>query len=639
MKATPLPPPLMPIPSTSSTSHSIWPRLTFTQGVLLGQLSMVVLAVLFLRYVVFEDPDQAKREKERISSGENQSTTNTATEGELSRRKKRRRMRTNTETKLNNSTSNGPLNSTTSATDSATSILNSLSYDLSSHSPESLDWLNVLIAQLLSSYRLLASNHLAGGARGLIEEALNRKVRPHPSATTEEVEDEGGSAGLIGLDEIEVEEVELGEGFPQLSDARVRPSGNEGEGLRVELDLDYTDKVSLSLSTRVVMNFPRPRFAVLPVSLSLTLQRFSGTVTIELPTPTTTVSPEPPSSSDGAPAPSHPHQHPSIHLSLHPDFTLDLSTSSLLGSRAKLEDVPKVEQLLNARIRSVIQDRVVWPGRVEIALPGIHPHQHQHHHSHQRNESETVPGGAGGGGGDMSFEAVDDWTVVDRPHPLACPNENLPSSFSISDFKHREADSEDEDDEDDSEPLLRQQQQHRPLSPLQRRSGFLSSTPPLTSDPTLKLAQETTRDDHKEEVESNGSTETPSVDFGDPEGPTISLHPKIRNRSSQSQSQSQSQQPSSSSRIRKELNLENLKYLDQSFKNRSQSGGGGGKGRPSSPTESFPGYFPGTRTPGGLATGVGVGLTAGGTAGGGGGTTGTGTRFRGNIGGVGLSSR
>lgn len=63
-----------------------------------------------------------------------------------------------------------------------------------------------------------------------MEEALNKRVRPTPSNGTTEVED-GSSAGLIGLDEIEVEEVELGEGFPQLSDARVRPSGNDGEGL------------------------------------------------------------------------------------------------------------------------------------------------------------------------------------------------------------------------------------------------------------------------------------------------------------------------------------------------------------------------------------------------------------------------
>lgn len=128
---------------------------------------------------------------------------------------------------------------------------------------------------------------------------------------------------------------------------------------RVEVDLDYTDHVSLDISTCVVVNFPRPRFAVLPIRLGLTLERFSGTLTLELPSPLSTTS-----STIG-------HTHPTLNLSLHPDFTLDLSTTSLLGSRAKLQDVPKVEQLILARIRGWIQDRVVWPGRVQVALPGL----------------------------------------------------------------------------------------------------------------------------------------------------------------------------------------------------------------------------------------------------------------------------
>lgn len=108
------------------------------------------------------------------------------------------------------------------------------------------------------------------------------------------------------------------------------------------------------------MNFPRPRFAILPISLSLTLTRFSGTLSLELPSLASSLAP-----------PHFPHSHPTLLFSLHPDFTLNLSITSLLGSRAKLQDIPKVEQLILSRIRSFIQDRIVWPGRVEVSLPGV----------------------------------------------------------------------------------------------------------------------------------------------------------------------------------------------------------------------------------------------------------------------------
>lgn len=288
------------------------------------------------------------------------------------------------------------------ATLSAAALLGSLSYDLSTHAPESLDWLNVLSAQLISSYRSLAASHASGGARALVEEALNRRT----GGTEEGAE---AAQGMIGLDFVEVDEVELGEGYPALSDARVRPSGVGGESVvsrdrclwlsrlradllplrtqRVELDVDYIDTVVLSVSTRVVLNLPRPRFAVLPISLSLTLERFSGTLTVELPPPS--LAPAHPPSSSAEPH-HHQHAHPSVHLSLHPDFELQLATSSLLGSRAKLQDVPKIEQLLVARIRAAIQDRVVWPGRVEVALPGLsRDKSHHHHHARQSTHAEA----------------------------------------------------------------------------------------------------------------------------------------------------------------------------------------------------------------------------------------------------------
>ncbi|KAL8278167.1 hypothetical protein RQP46_009340 [Phenoliferia psychrophenolica] len=300
------------------------PTFSFTQGVLLGQASFVVLAVIFLKYVVFEDPQLARLQPQAKAD---------------QRKTKRHR------SKASLPTSESPI----------PALLSQLGYDLPTHPPETTDWLNVLLAQTLVAYRLLVNNSTAGngGAKGLMEEMLNRKGNAEGSL------DEGpDQPGLVGIDAILVSEVEVGDKFPVLSNARVRPSGGSG-GVRVEVDLDYTDHVSLDISTCVVVNFPRPRFAVLPIRLGLTLERFSGTLTLELPSPLSSTA-----STIG-------HTHPTLNVSLHPDFTLDLSTTSLLGSRAKLQDVPKVEQLILARIRGWIQDRVVWPGRVQVALPGL----------------------------------------------------------------------------------------------------------------------------------------------------------------------------------------------------------------------------------------------------------------------------
>lgn len=84
----------------------------------------------------------------------------------------------------------------------------------------------------------------------------------------------------------------LGNAYPLLSSARIRPSDGSGHIVRpvaiisqaatdlqrAEVDIDYTDSVSFSVSTAVLINFPRPRFAVLPVSLGVELVSIGGTV-------------------------------------------------------------------------------------------------------------------------------------------------------------------------------------------------------------------------------------------------------------------------------------------------------------------------------------------------------------------------
>lgn len=149
-----------------------------------------------------------------------------------------------------------------------------------------------------------------------------------------------------------------------LSNSRIRPADGEGR-VRAEVDLDYADTVSLAISTAVLINFPRPRFAVLPVAIGVELVSFGGTVSRGVPADFAYRSQLSVQIHD----PKDEQQH--MHVCLLPDFSLNLKTSSLLGSRAKLQDIPKIEQLLVERLRAVIQDRIVHPRHLTFALPRL----------------------------------------------------------------------------------------------------------------------------------------------------------------------------------------------------------------------------------------------------------------------------
>lgn len=128
------------------------------------------------------------------------------------------------------------------------------------------------------------------------------------------------------------------------------------------MDIDYSDLVSLAIETKVLINFPRPKFAVIPVNLALALVQFSATLTIEVPPPSFTPISGPDSASNAK---------ASMSLSLHPDFILDLASTSLIGSRAKLQDIPKVEQLIIGRVRNYVIENFVWPKVRTFNLPRV----------------------------------------------------------------------------------------------------------------------------------------------------------------------------------------------------------------------------------------------------------------------------
>ncbi|KAI0793405.1 maintenance of mitochondrial morphology protein 1 [Abortiporus biennis] len=269
---------------------------TFTQGLILGQLSILFLLVVILKYLFLDsvtgNSHKALSYQPRIVINESDEESSEAGEIKVQ--------------------VDGLANSTSGT--------------------ESTDWLNLVLQQVLDAYRLKLRNNLPGldgeeVARLRIEEFAN-KIRP-PSF----------------VDPIKVHSVDLGVSAPRLSGARHKPSEDH-----IELDVNYTDTISISFSTSVLFNYPFPSFARLPVSLTISLSLFSSSVLLTPPQPQS--------------------EHPTLTITLptpQTEFVLDLRTTSLLGSRAKLADVPKLHELINHQIRKVIQDKGTW----KIVLPGL----------------------------------------------------------------------------------------------------------------------------------------------------------------------------------------------------------------------------------------------------------------------------
>ena len=215
-----------------------------------------------------------------------------------------------------------------------------------------------------------------------------------------------GPARPDWLDEIRVTDLSLGEEFPIFSNCRVGPivaeedggghggtggaggggsGGGEGGGgagdsgrLQARMDVDLSDDlITLALETKILLNYPKPRTAVLPVALSVSVVRFSGTLSISfLPSSSS-------SSSSSSQAPSSSHQNspgiaptPSpttLSFTFLPDYRLDLSIRSLVGSRSRLQDVPKIAQIVESRLREWFDERCVEPRVQQVVLPSLWP--------------------------------------------------------------------------------------------------------------------------------------------------------------------------------------------------------------------------------------------------------------------------
>ena len=203
-----------------------------------------------------------------------------------------------------------------------------------------------------------------------------------------------GSTRPEFLDEIKVTEISLGDEFPIFSNTRVIPvdengtpikelKGNRGERLQARMDVDLSDVVTLGIETKLVLNYPKPFVAVLPVALAVSVVRFSGTLSLSF-SPSSQSSPYPPeNTTPTAQDPTTKNEEPPLNPMGHSpttltftfldDYRLDLSVRSLIGSRSRLQDVPKIAQLVEDRIHRWFDDRCVEPRFQQIVLPSLWP--------------------------------------------------------------------------------------------------------------------------------------------------------------------------------------------------------------------------------------------------------------------------
>ncbi|KAI9786911.1 MAG: ERMES complex subunit mmm1 [Geoglossum umbratile] len=317
--------------------------LSFTQGFLLGQLSIVILIGAFIKFFIFGDIPNEDTNASTLSQKRRQRTL--AHKSPLfSLEQRQRSLRRKRSSVLRNPP---PLTTAT--------ILSKSYYNVNSHQPESLDWFNVLVAQTIAQFRSDAQHDDA------ILRSLNNVLN--------------GPQMPDFLDEIKITEISLGEEFPIFSNCRVIPveedgigggggggggtagmARGEGGGLQARMDVDLSDFITLGVETKLVLNYPKPRVAVLPVALSVSVVRFSGTLSISfIP------------SSPPTPSPT------TLAFSFLDDYRLDLSIRSLVGSRSRLQDVPKIAQLVEQRLHSWFDERCVEPRFQQIVMPSLWP--------------------------------------------------------------------------------------------------------------------------------------------------------------------------------------------------------------------------------------------------------------------------
>lgn len=234
-------------------------------------------------------------------------------------------------------------------------ILRRTQYDVARHGPESLDWVNLMVAQIMYGYRasiLYAARNLLDKDTDLDLPSLASDEQAGAKRLLERVFNQA-TAGLTRrvLDTIVVTDVDFGCAYPSLRNARFRPA-HRAHALRLEMDFEYRDQIRLGLDTKLLLNFPQLRFGALAIAVGLRIERIAGTVGFEIDQIGDSAAQE-------------------VRVSINPDYLLEATVASSIGSKSRLQDLAKVEEVILTQLRRVVQSELVWPNYWSVPMPEL----------------------------------------------------------------------------------------------------------------------------------------------------------------------------------------------------------------------------------------------------------------------------
>lgn len=195
---------------------------SFAAGLIIGQLSVVLVAALVVRFFLFSDGQ--------------------ATRGVAPPAPKVQ----------------------PAVPDTLSSILEHTYYNVETHKPESMDWLTLLLALNLSAVRRDAVK------QDRLLKLINSQLK----------------GGLVPqfVGDVHLTELDLGKDYPLLHNCTVVANDDRefSDGLEAQFDFDLKDKITIGFETRLMLNYPRPMVASLPIRASLSLVHLSGRVSLSV---------------------------------------------------------------------------------------------------------------------------------------------------------------------------------------------------------------------------------------------------------------------------------------------------------------------------------------------------------------------